>query len=719
MSRIADNLSSTPSQNGAKIIGLPLKQQGNYYATEVRRNYVADPITSYQPLLGARYSYTQALLHSDDVSNAAWTKTNASGTAAAAVDPEGQTLASKLGETTTNAAHSAAQTLTLAAGLTGFGVLLKQAERNFVRLRISNGTDGTVVAAVFNLATGVVFSGTGTIKRLLNGWYWCYVTGTPTVSNSTVTIDLSTDGSTFSYAGTTGSGCYVFHATAYLCSAMGPALYSAAATRSVSCPAVDEDDPIAFIMEETEPEASAAMYGTAIWSRIYRNIPATTIVPSFQFVTKPVIPGDFPQEINGKTVVQPDPTVAKYEFFTRIDVIGDSGVPTFSNPTGGTYTVRYGGSVSTALAYNVSPVTAINAMTSISNRAISMAVSAASGGYRISWVTGYATVAMSRGPLTIAGASYITGATYQQRNSSRGHFFNFFAYSAVDATPPYNGPQAAGTITGGTFTVTFFGNTTSALAYNITTAALQTAVRALAGCEDAVVTVPTGYTAPLKGDSTRLEFTVTLPFPDLVAVGSSLTPTGSNVAVLNGAYGFPYVGDPSYNTRLDASETNNHDSLTINGTTPSGREITATAHGIVAADNIVVIFSDGTSASVTTGKFTVPDANRIAFQNNAGDAFSSSLQIVAVGKATGQGYAAGVVLVRITRETTFYLPGVSPGITTVADIPLPTYQGDPASLLEAILDASTSINLEVGDLQRWKDTDILAYTIVKCNAATI
>lgn len=294
MAQILDGVNSSPSQHGQKQLKLPLQAEGDYYATCVRRNLIATPATAmpgnaWVPIMGTRTSYTQRLKYSEDLSQANWTKAATTGTANAATDPEGGTTATKLAEDNTNAAHNASQAMVVASGALAFGVLVKAVERTFVRLRINNGTDGNLAIAVFNLSTGTVVSGTGTIKALLNGWFWCSVTGTATIADSSVFVDLSTDGTTFSYVGTTGSGVYLWRATCYLAAAIGPAVQTTSATRAVTSPPVDPDDPLAFLVDESEPDASLLELGVAKWWREYANVPAPVITYSTIAINKPTV----------------------------------------------------------------------------------------------------------------------------------------------------------------------------------------------------------------------------------------------------------------------------------------------------------------------------------------------------------------------------------------------------------------------------------------------
>lgn len=295
MGQYLDGVSATASQHGAKQVSLPLQDDGNYFATLVRRNMIVAPASAYAPILATQTNYTQLLKWSDDLSQADWAKGAATGTAATTgtKDPEGGNTASKLAEDNTTAAHTVTNTMTVSAGALRAVVLLKAGERNFVRMYLGNATDGGLGTTIFNLSTGAVVSGTGAIKALMNGWYACFVFGTATVANSFLQIELSADGVSFNYLGTTGSGIYVWRATAYLASAYGPAIATTNATRAVTSYPVDTDtdgtvcDPTAFLVAETEPDQSALELGVARWVRSYANVPADTVVYGSRVITKP------------------------------------------------------------------------------------------------------------------------------------------------------------------------------------------------------------------------------------------------------------------------------------------------------------------------------------------------------------------------------------------------------------------------------------------------
>jgi hypothetical protein len=353
-SAYSDGTWTSPVQDGAKKVSFPWQDAGDYYANTTRRNYSA-LAANYDPVLETRTSYTNHILQSDDCSNAAWTK-NATTATAASTDPEGTATASKVVEDGTTAAHNVRQTLTVPIGALSFGVMLKAAERTFARLRINNATDNDVATAVFNLSTGVVSAGTGTIKKLSKGWYWCYVSGTATAANSYIFIDLSANGTDWSYAGTAGSGVYAYHATALtsIPTVAWPAIAVTAATRTVSVPNVDADDPISFLVEEDEPGEGELMLGVAKWPRLYSRIPKQQIVPAGHLFATPNYP--------------PDEWITGINFLSvrRFEVVGDYAVWMLKDmdaAAGATYgpLVGYYGAKVAITAYTADPATTITA----------------------------------------------------------------------------------------------------------------------------------------------------------------------------------------------------------------------------------------------------------------------------------------------------------------------------------------------------------------------
>lgn len=160
-------------------------------------------------------SRTNLLTYSEQLNNAAWTKTNSSVTANIIVAPDGTLTADKLVEDTTLNNHDVRQSVTTTAADHSFSVYLKASERQFVLLWNATANFGRV----FNLSTGTV-SGTVTgvtqatasISSIGNGWYRCTITGTCTAANNNFRVYAMTDATTFSYTGDGYSGVYIWGA---------------------------------------------------------------------------------------------------------------------------------------------------------------------------------------------------------------------------------------------------------------------------------------------------------------------------------------------------------------------------------------------------------------------------------------------------------------------------------------------------------------------------
>jgi hypothetical protein len=165
------------------------------------------------PWLRPLPALTQAMLWTADLTNAAWTKTGATATAQTTLT---QKLAAqqpaKLAEDTSTGLHGCSQATGIAAVQQTVTAIVKGVERTRVRLRLANATNGDVASAIFELvAAGTVVSGAGVVDETLkDDTFIVSVTGTPTVAGSVVYLELVSTGTTVSYAGTVGSGVYVY-----------------------------------------------------------------------------------------------------------------------------------------------------------------------------------------------------------------------------------------------------------------------------------------------------------------------------------------------------------------------------------------------------------------------------------------------------------------------------------------------------------------------------
>ncbi len=672
------------------------------------RQYNIFPIL-YQPRMPNRTSWTNLLTYSERFDNVAWTATNLTVTAALATPlaPDGQASLNKGLETVTNGEHSVAQAATTLAAASEASVFAQGGlGRTFIRLAFTDSAT-TVFSAFFDIASGSVGAlSAGVFAKVVsmgNSQFQCVIQFTPAAGAGTLKVNIASSSSTISYAGDVTKGCYLWGAQV----ATGtnpPYVSTTSTTRAVSAPdrevAINinakEPDPLAYLLAERDPINLVSRQGTV--SRVFGRVPSPQTNPGSLWVTKPAIPGTFPQVLGSSLVMQPDSTVASYQFFTRKLVTYETGSAAGSYPTGGTYTVTVGASTTGAIAFNAVAATlqtALNALTSISDRG----TVTVTGDYQLGFVVSFATYAA----MTCDTSSLLPSATPIKQivaTTMGGGFQQQFLTLALTSGPPWSGAA----ITGGTITLTFFGQTTAALAYNASLATYTSAITGLTkvGATGTTVTIPSGSPpgswgpTPLRSDARVLQLFVTLTAPVISINGGSLTPTGSAGTAVIGTTGTLYY------------------TLKFTGVAGTARSLTASAHGILATDTIYLKLGS-TYYTLLPGTFDVPDANTITLGPSSGLLFTTGT-ITEVGKLAST-YTAGAVLSRCNRISTFYFPGVTSGITTSADIPLPVLQADPASLVAAILAGATSINYEVGELAQWDKTPILFRVITTISAA--
>lgn len=146
---------------------------------------------------------------SNDLSNAAWTKTAATVTVDPVLAPDGTLTADKLSESATTATHFAEQSLGTLSGTRFVEGWFYPAGRTKGRLQLV----GTETASVdFDLSAGTIIAATGgaTIRKYDNGW--CKVTAVTTFTSATLKaqVVLLDSAGNASYAGDGTSGLYVW-----------------------------------------------------------------------------------------------------------------------------------------------------------------------------------------------------------------------------------------------------------------------------------------------------------------------------------------------------------------------------------------------------------------------------------------------------------------------------------------------------------------------------
>ena len=143
------------------------------------------------------------LLHSDDLTQAAWTNSETTETANAAVAPDGTTTMDSINENAAAAtSHYMQQNVTVSSSAEGycFAVALKAASRTWARLTIFESTSSHAASAYFNLSTGAVgtVGATGAnwenVRAYIvprgNGIYYCVVLGQKVSAGTTLSCRI-------------------------------------------------------------------------------------------------------------------------------------------------------------------------------------------------------------------------------------------------------------------------------------------------------------------------------------------------------------------------------------------------------------------------------------------------------------------------------------------------------------------------------------------------
>lgn len=209
-------------------------------ATANRTYYNSSGVLSYAAANTPRFDYnpstlavrgllieegrTNLILRSEEQDSASWSKQQASVSANAIASPNGTTTADSIIEDSSSATHGANQSYSgNSATVYTMTLYAKAGTRSWLRLTL-NDTGGNSCQAWFNLGSGAVGtvsnSGTGSgatasIESLINGWYRCRLTGTPSsASSGTVRYEyrMTTADNTTTYLGDGASNIYIWGA---------------------------------------------------------------------------------------------------------------------------------------------------------------------------------------------------------------------------------------------------------------------------------------------------------------------------------------------------------------------------------------------------------------------------------------------------------------------------------------------------------------------------
>lgn len=209
------------------LIGVPLSRLttetaeiiNNLFYSNVRQLWGAGNWTDVSPYGEARF-VGNLLTYSNDFSKTAyWTATNATITANSIGNPaDNRTTASKLLETSATGQHKVVQSGLAAFPTTQYqlSVYVRPNGRNYVYVAANDGV--ATYSGYFNVQAGTVGTVTNlqnwNIQQCPNGFLLCTLTyqTASTAASQDVTIAVSTDGSTLSYAGDTAKGLYLWGA---------------------------------------------------------------------------------------------------------------------------------------------------------------------------------------------------------------------------------------------------------------------------------------------------------------------------------------------------------------------------------------------------------------------------------------------------------------------------------------------------------------------------
>lgn len=762
------------------------------YTRAYDREYVAYP-GGFVPKIDRRTTWENVLKQSETLADtAAWTLTNATVVEDEETAPDGEETMDAVKELAATGEHSIAQAATVTAAPWEFSIFAKAGlTRSFIRVAFTDSA-AVVHSVFFDVAAGRVgteSNATGKVINLGRGDICCVLRCTPAAGAGTFKVNIAASGSSISYLGNVTNGMYLWGAQAAL-GVDAPYIPTTDAARTISAPDRDPLDPMAYLIRELDPiTTSSEMLKIR---RTFSRIPRPQIQPNSQWVKKPELTGTFPQVLGDAIIIQPEAGVPRWIFYTNIPITSDSGVPA-TTVTGGTFTLTFNGDTTSGIAYNASASavqSALNALTSVTNAGGVTVTGSHTAGYVVTFAS-YAAASVNATSLvadyaTVAGTVSVASAGKIQTVSIKPTWTPASPSAASSFTPAAANPISWGNVgagfmnigwyignqsifgapaTGGTYTITLFGQTTAAINFDASNATISAAVNALSEVtnrggytvRDITFNAQPGKVAEITNNPAISSGTFTLTVlgqttaaiaynASLSTIQSAINALGNVTArggvVVSGA-GFasgqinfvitfnnipamtgspaslvPSGSNMSVSTASSDGRVQNISFSLLPSTT---RELLAANHGVSAPDSAVLTIG-GAFITIAPGQFSVPNSGTILL--TAAALVQRAGTYTGVGSSSGKVYTADNKYTRVKRSTRFYLLGVSTDddgntIESEDDIPLPDYQGDPASLLSAIFAGSTAINLEVGELELYEDGPICERTVVLLNAATL
>lgn len=252
----------------------------------------------------------------------------------------------------------------------------------------------------------------------------------------------------------------------------------------------------------------------------------------------------------------------------------------------------------------------------------------------------------------------------------------------------YNSTSSSVTVpTSGTFTLTYKTSTSAAINYNETSANIQTTLNALAAVVADGVTFSVTTYLTLNGIIVLSVTAGTTTSPVIMNAGS-LNPAASRTAFT------PVSG--------------------LSQTIYIGARATVIAHGFNTSNNLFLFESSGVGRLLPSTLWQSVDSDTISFC--AFGTFNSS--VVSAGQFL-RNYTPGTDRVGTKNTQKFYLPGVTVGITTAADIPIPsTLLNDADFLASVVANTSGYQTYDANELTTWRGP-IYTQTLTDINMADV
>lgn len=539
-----------------------------------------------------------------------------------------------------------------------------------------------------------------------------------------------------------------------------------------------------YLINESEPLLPRES-GVAEFTRTYSMLPTTQVREGSVMLNRPALSGDFPQTVGSYRVFQPDSTLQQYDAYERRAVQSDSGAPTGFYATSGSYVPALLGTSAASTAYNASAATLqsnLNAITPISDRGGVTVTGSYNtpGGFGITFAS-YAAATIDVSSLTHSTGSTTSGwastsnGGYSQSvqigqgspdGSSSAPSVNISSLTytgiATQESSAFTGQftfrvSFTGAITGGTFRLVAYGETSSAIALGTSAAGIKAIIEASMPALAARGTVLVQSNAPLAG--AQFLFIDVSVSPRLTGGTYAVTMFGQTTA------GIPYNSDPSaIQSALNAlTEVIKRGGATVTGTgfdSATGRILFSigfsnpliavdvsglapvatalvasadsginrlqtvriqvesttrtffvpTGHNLLLGDTLMIRNNSADYTGIS-GVFTLPDENTVVLTVRPSDSYVAASTITELGRCSRSGYSPGAAVAAASEETRFSFSELTPDV----------YQGDAAALLQGLLSGADTINVRVGDSVRWPtdDSPIRAMTTTKVSAAYI